>query len=185
MRQNTLEIIIGFAVIFIAFYFLITSYSGHNKDNNQQYQLKAKFDNVEGIIKGSDIQIAGIIIGNVHSLKLDNKTYSADVVLSINKDVKIPLDSRASVTSSGFLGGKFISISPGGDDDFLKPGEKIKYTQSSVNLESLIGKFIYSGGGGASANKASSTEASVPAAKSTQADPLPASLMTSQGAQAQ
>lgn len=173
MKQNILETIIGFGVIFIALYFLISSYTSQNKDNQQQYQLKARFDSVEGIIKGSDVQIGGIIIGTVNSLKLDNMTYSADLVLSINKDVKIPLDSRASVTSSGFLGGKFISIAPGGDDDFLKPGEKIKYTQSSVNLESLIGKFMYSGGGGQASGSGSSSNNSSSPAKTTPAQVTP------------
>ncbi|MDX1923743.1 MAG: outer membrane lipid asymmetry maintenance protein MlaD [Rickettsiaceae bacterium] len=150
MKQNTLETILGFAVILTALIFLFYSYSQKNKDSYEEYHLAAKFDSIDGIINGSDVQIAGIIVGRVSSLTLDPETYSAIATLSIAKHIQIPTDSRASVSSSGFLGGKYISITPGGDDEFLKDGGQIKYTQSSINLESLIGKFMYSGNAGSS-----------------------------------
>jgi phospholipid/cholesterol/gamma-HCH transport system substrate-binding protein len=147
MKQNILETIVGFAVIFIAIFFLTYSYSAQNSDYKERYKLHATFQSVEGIIKGGDVSIGGIIVGTIENLTLDPVTYDAKVELAIDKDIKIPLDSRASIASSGFLGGKYVAITPGGDEEYLKPGDRLKYTQSSINLESLIGKFMYSGGG--------------------------------------
>lgn len=148
MKQNMFEIFVGFAVLFTAIFFLTFSYGTQSHDTSSTYNVKATFQSVDGIIKGSDVNIGGIIIGKVDSMKLDNQTYNAVVTFAIDNNVKLPTDSRAAVTSSGFLGGKYISITPGGDDDYINDGGEIKYTQSSINLESLIGKFMYSGKGG-------------------------------------
>jgi len=144
MKQNLLETFIGFLVLGIALAFLIYTYQVQNREVTEEYTLSCTFQSVDGINKGSDVDIAGIIIGKVSSLTLDPKTYNAVLTLSVDKKVKIPTDSRAAITSSGFLGGKYVSITPGGDDAFLEDGAQIKYTQSSINLESLIGKFMYS-----------------------------------------
>lgn len=144
MKQGSLETLIGFAIIFIAGFFLIYSYKAQNQDPHETYNLEATFQSVEGIIVGSDVTIGGIIVGKVHSLALDPSTYDAKMLISIDKNVLVPKDSRALITSSGFLGGKYVAISPGGDDKFLNHGDRIQYTQSSINLESLIGKFMYS-----------------------------------------
>ena len=88
--------------------------------------------------------IAGIKIGEVSSLELDADSFMAKMKLTINKNVKLPTDSQAIVASSSLLGGKFILISPGADETNLKNDDQIKMTQSAVNLESLIGKLIYS-----------------------------------------
>lgn len=147
MKQNLFEIAVGFVVLFTSIFFLIFSYGSQNHESTSTYSISATFQNVDGIIKGSDINIAGIPVGKVESLKLDRTTYNAVLKFSIDSKVKIPTDSRASVTTSGFLGGKFISITPGGDEGYISDGGEIKYTQSSVNLENLIGKFMYSSKG--------------------------------------
>jgi phospholipid/cholesterol/gamma-HCH transport system substrate-binding protein len=145
MKQNLFETFVGFAVIAIALFFLTYSYHSKNGDNKERYRLFATFQSVEGVIKGGDVSIGGIIVGTVDKLKLDPVTYNAHVEFLIDHDVKIPTDSRAIIASSSFLGGKYVAITPGGDDNYLKEGERIKYTQSSINIESLIGKFMYSG----------------------------------------
>jgi len=88
--------------------------------------------------------LAGINIGSVEKMSLDQSNFSALLTLKIKREVKLPSDSLASVNTSGFLGNKFISITPGGADDDLKEGGRIKYTQSSINIEALIGKLMYS-----------------------------------------
>lgn len=158
MKQNILETFVGFMVLAVAAFFLLYFYGSKQSDSREEYTLNATFQNVEGVIKGSDVMIGGIIVGYIQDLKLDPVTYDAKIVLSIDKDVKIPSDSRAAIASSGFLGGKYVSITPGGDDNFLQPGDKIKYTQSSINLESLIGKFMYSGSSSNSSKSESKTE---------------------------
>lgn len=147
MKQNIVETIIGFVVLAIALTFFVFAYvTGGSSGKDEGYILKANFQNAEGIVPGSDIMIAGIKIGTVRNLLLDRNTFFAMMEMNIDKDVKLPTDSQAAIVSSGFLGGKFVSIVPGGDSEDLKNYDQIKLTQSSVNMEALIGKFMYSFG---------------------------------------
>ena len=67
----------------------------------------------------------------------------AEVILSIDKNIdNIPIDSTASIVTAGLLGEKYISISIGGEVDYLKNGDRFEDTQSAVILEDLIGKFL-------------------------------------------
>lgn len=146
MKQNIIEIIVGFIILIIAAMFLIYAYNRSGQDVDTGYTLEARFQNAEGIVTGSDIMLAGIKIGDVKNLTLDRENFYAVMQMSINKDIKLPKDSQAAIVSSGFLGGKFVAIIPGGDTEDFKDGDQIKFTQSSVNMESLIGKFMYSFG---------------------------------------
>lgn len=147
MKQNVIETIIGFAILIITGWFFVYAYNTNSMNNDSDgYILNAKFQNAEGIVIGSDIMTAGIKIGEVYDMTLDRNTFFALMKLRINKGIQIPEDSQASVSSSGFLGGKFISINPGASDADLKNNDDIKFTQSAVNIEALIGKFMYSFG---------------------------------------
>ncbi|MES2215176.1 MAG: outer membrane lipid asymmetry maintenance protein MlaD [Pseudomonadota bacterium] len=147
MNQNIIETMIGFIVLGIALTFFVFAYTtGGNTNSHKGYTLKANFQSAEGIVPGSDIMVAGIKIGSVTKLTLNRDTFFAMMEMSINDDIKLPTDSQAAIVSSGFLGGKFVSIVPGGDSEDLKHNDQIKLTQSSVNMESLIGKFMYSYG---------------------------------------
>jgi phospholipid/cholesterol/gamma-HCH transport system substrate-binding protein len=159
MRQNVIETIIGFIILAVTGWFFVYAYSTNSmKTDSDGYILAAKFQNAEGIVVGSDIMTAGIKIGEVSEMTLDRNTFFAVMKLRINKGIQIPEDSQASVVSSGFLGGKFISITPGASDTDLKNNDAIKFTQSSVNIESLIGKFMYSFGSNSNSSSGSSTE---------------------------
>jgi phospholipid/cholesterol/gamma-HCH transport system substrate-binding protein len=132
-------------VIAIAVCFFMFAYGGQKSDDgSDHYMVMAKFQSVDGIIDGSDVMIAGINVGSVSDLKLDPVSFMAIVTMKIDKKIKLSTDSQASVVSNGFLGGKFISITPGIDETILNEMDTMVYTQSSVNLESLIGKFMYS-----------------------------------------
>lgn len=147
MKQNIIETLVGFVVIITALVFLTFAYNiGHDSKPDGYYSLKARFENSEGITSGSDVMISGIKIGFVDKLDLDKISFMANLTMRINKDIKLPKDSQAAITTSGFLGGKFIAIIPGGDDATLADNDQIKRTQSSVSIESLIGKLIYSFG---------------------------------------
>jgi phospholipid/cholesterol/gamma-HCH transport system substrate-binding protein len=147
MKKNTFEIIMGFMIIIIAILFAWficdQAYFAYNK-KDKSYSISAKFQNISGIIQGSDVMIAGIKIGQVDVLHLDPETYQAVIILKINDDVKLPINSTASVVSSGVVGNKFIVIEPGSAEVNLKNGDSISHTTSAINLEALIGKFIYS-----------------------------------------
>lgn len=106
------------------------------------YTLSAEFENISGVKSGADIQVSGVNIGTVRKLSLSEDGY-ASAVLQIDKAVKVPVDSIASVKSKGIIGDKFIQITLGGDEELYQPGEVIVDTESSVDLESLISKFAF------------------------------------------
>jgi len=148
MRQNVIETILGMIILAVAVWFFAYAYNTNRMNNDTDgYIVTARFQNAEGIVIGSDIMTAGIKIGEVWDMTLDRNSFFAIVKLKINKGIQLPKDSQASVVSSGFLGGKFVAIAPGASDDDLKDNDVIKFTQSSVNIEALIGKFMYSFGG--------------------------------------
>ena len=140
-----LETIIGFLVIIVAIGFAVFSYkvSELKKYSTDVYKLTAKFSQIEGILIGSDIKISGINVGSVTDIKLDQESYDAVVTMAINNDIKIPEDSSAQITTEGFLKNKYIAIYAGADKKALKNNGRIKFTQSSISLENLIGKLLY------------------------------------------
>jgi phospholipid/cholesterol/gamma-HCH transport system substrate-binding protein len=78
-------------------------------------------------------------------MTIDPDTYAAVIELSINPKIKLPTDTSASIISESLLGGKYLDLQPGGDEEMMKEGGIIEQTQSSVILESLIGQFIFNG----------------------------------------
>lgn len=146
MNKNLIETLTGAFVLIIAGWFLLF-FMEHNTGvsiSKDHYSLIAKFEQADGITVGTPVRIGGVKVGVVVSESLDPKTYFAVVEISLNKDIQIPEDSIAKISSEGLVGGKYFAISPGADDEMLKPGEEIKYTQSSISLETLIGKMIFS-----------------------------------------
>lgn len=149
MKKNIIETIVGAGVIAVAAGFLLYAYnrSELGADSASGYTVKAKFANATGVNIGSDVRVGGIKIGVVTDMQLDPETYEAVAFLHINEASKLPKDSSAAIVSAGLLSEKFIQITPGGEEAMLKDGGKIDFTQSSVSLEELIGKFVFSGGG--------------------------------------
>lgn len=144
MRGNTFEILTGFAVVVLSAALLVYAYMGTQGKNVSGYQLRVKFERADGLHEGSDVKIGGIRVGQVVRLELDPVNYSAVAVLSIDPNVKLPTDTSAAIISENLLGGKYLSVTPGGDEEMLKPGDQIESAQSSVILEDLIGRFIFS-----------------------------------------
>lgn len=146
MKQNIIETFVGFVVLIIAALFLNFAYKVGGTSDPKGYQVYASFQSAEGIVVGSDVMVAGIKIGVVKKIELDPNSFFANIYINIKDDVKIPKDSKASVVTSGLLGGKYISIVPGSDEQDLAPDGQIIYTQSAINVESLINKLISSFG---------------------------------------
>ena len=148
MSGNVVETLIGAVVLVVAGFFLYFSYEKADVGAVQGYSLTAKFDKVDGVKVGSDVMLAGIKVGTVTDESLDTKEYLAVLQLSLATNVKLPDDSAIKIASDGPLGGKYLSIDPGGSEDYLEAGDEIRFTQGAVDLTELIGKAIYSGGGG-------------------------------------
>lgn len=161
MANNAIETVMGAVVLAVAGGFLYFAYDSSSVKSVDGYKIEADFTNITGIGLGSDVRIGGIKIGVIEKLKLDPKTYQAVAQMRINDDIILPKDSSASVQSAGLLGDKFVAIEPGGDEKNLGSGDKITFTQSSVSLEEMIGKFVFSGGGADAGD-----EGAAPAAKS-------------------
>ena len=151
MSGNLVETLIGAMVLLVAGFFLYFSYDKADVRAVSGYSLTAKFDKVDGVKTGSDVMLAGIKVGTVTNQSLDSDEYLAVLQLSLASDVRLPDDSAIKVLSDGLLGGKYLSIDPGGSENYLDAGEEIRFTQGTVDLTELIGKAIYnsSSGGGA------------------------------------
>lgn len=146
-NKNLLETIVGAFVLVGAIILFYKAYDKGSVKTADGYKLNAAFDSVEGVVEGSDVSIGGIKVGIVDKLAIDPKTYRANASIIIDNKIKLPSDSSVIVASSGLIGGKYLSISPGGSEDLLKEGSSFEYTQSSVNFETLLGKYIFSNKG--------------------------------------
>jgi len=109
------------------------------------YSVQARFQSVSGLKSGAHVEMAGVQIGQVASISLDREKKVAMVKMKINKDVSLSDDVIASVSTAGLIGDKFIKLSPGGSSRTLRPGDVITETESSLNLEELIGKYVFGG----------------------------------------
>ena len=108
------------------------------------YTLSAKFDNIGGLKVRAPVKSAGVVVGRVASIALDEKTFQAVITVQIEKNYHFPKDSSAKILTSGLLGEQYIGIEAGGDDANLVAGATIQFTQSAIVLESLISQFLYS-----------------------------------------
>jgi phospholipid/cholesterol/gamma-HCH transport system substrate-binding protein len=146
MNKNMIETITGAAVLGIAAWFLMF-FMEHNTAvsvTNDHYTLFAKFEQADGISVGTPVRIGGVKVGVVISEELDPKTYNAVVKFSLSNNIQIPTDSTAKISSDGLIGGKYLTIVPGADEKMLVANEEVQFTQSSINLETLIGKMVFS-----------------------------------------
>jgi phospholipid/cholesterol/gamma-HCH transport system substrate-binding protein len=146
LKENIVEAFIGALVLAVAGVFIAYAYTHTERGSAQGYEIIAKFPATVGIGVGSDVRISGIKVGSVIAQNLDPKTYQAQLTLSINRTVPLPIDTNAKIASEGLLGGAYVALVPGGSDELLRAGEQIEQTQGSVDLTDLIGRFIYGGG---------------------------------------
>ncbi|MCR4624014.1 MAG: outer membrane lipid asymmetry maintenance protein MlaD [Alphaproteobacteria bacterium] len=143
-KGRTFETVVGVFVLIIAVCFFNYVYSKSSWKSIDGYVLKAKFDRADGLTEGTDVKISGVRVGKIDNIEVDPKTFFAVVTFHISEDIKVPTDSSANVASDGLFGGKYLSITPGGEEETLKNGEEIECTTGPVNLESLIGNFVMS-----------------------------------------
>ncbi|MEK9944932.1 MAG: outer membrane lipid asymmetry maintenance protein MlaD [Alphaproteobacteria bacterium] len=141
MKGNLFEALIGAVVLGVAAVFLVFAFSTTDVGAVNGYEVTATFDRVDGVNAGADVRMSGIKIGTVTQLELDPQTFLARATLNIDSAVELPSDSSAEITTEGLLGGKYMAIVPGGAEDTIPNGGRIQFTQSSISLEGLIGRF--------------------------------------------
>ncbi len=145
MKKHTLEMVVGLFMVlgFAALVYLALNLGEVSfLDRGSTYFLEAEFDNISGIKKGATVQIAGVVVGEVSGVRL-NEDRNAQLTFKLDKGVDIPLDSIASVKSQGIIGDKYIQISLGGDLEKFEEYGLIVDTESAVDIESLISKFAF------------------------------------------
>jgi phospholipid/cholesterol/gamma-HCH transport system substrate-binding protein len=148
MTSRKIEILVGLfvAAAIAAFFMLAMSVSNMSSyGGGESYQLSARFDNVGGLKVRSPVAAGGVTIGRVSDIQYNSDTYEAVVIMSIEEKYnKFPVDTAASIFTSGLLGEQFVGFEPGAEEEFLKQGDTIDLTQSALVLEQIIGQFLYS-----------------------------------------
>ncbi len=108
------------------------------------YRVTANFDSVSGLRSGASVEIAGVEVGRVDRIALDpGQGYTASVALRINSGVEIQDDVIASVRTRGIIGDKYVQLKPGGSERILKDGARIRETESAIDFEGLVSKYIH------------------------------------------
>ena len=147
MGRAWLDLWVGLFVVagICALLFLALKVGSMNTVNAaDSYQVVAQFDNIGGLKVRAPVKSAGVVVGRVTSISFDDKTYVAEVTMSMEKRYAFPTDTSASILTSGLLGEQYIGLEAGKNSVKLVNGDRLKLTQSAVVLENLIGQFLYS-----------------------------------------
>ncbi|MEW6289906.1 MAG: outer membrane lipid asymmetry maintenance protein MlaD [Thermodesulfobacteriota bacterium] len=145
MRKANVEFIVGIFLIlgFLAFAYISLQFGEFSVfSKGQNYTILADFDSAAGLKKGAMVTIAGVSVGKVSNIRLTNEQ-QAEVALYLSNEVKVTEDAIASIKTQGIIGDKYIRISQGGSDTYLAEGGMITETESAVDLEELISKYIF------------------------------------------
>jgi len=146
MDKTTLDIWVGlFVATGIAALMGLAMKVGNLTSNTlgETYMVTANYENIGGLKPRAPVKSSGVVVGRIDNIKFDTKAYQAVVTLKIDKRYPFPKDTSANIYTSGLLGEQYISLEPGGDDHFLKEGDRISKTQDAVVLEKLISQFLY------------------------------------------
>ena len=146
MKQLDIEYTVGLFMIagMLSLLWLTMELGGVATAGDDTYTLKARFVSASGLKPGADVELAGVVVGQVTRVSYIADEYEAEVELDIAKDAKLQEDAIASIRSTGIIGGKFLKITPGGSDIILVENDEIMETESSVNFEELLSKYIFS-----------------------------------------
>jgi len=173
MGRNAIETVLGAVVLAIAALFLVFAYSNADLRKVQGYTISANFPMVDGLKEGGDVKMNGVKVGSISSMNLITdpgvSQYMVNVRMTILPAVRVPVDSIVMVASESLLGGKYLSIEVGIDEELVKNDNtgKITRTQAPMRLDDLIGQLIYN-------SKKSEAPAPAPAPAASHTAPTPA-----------
>jgi phospholipid/cholesterol/gamma-HCH transport system substrate-binding protein len=143
MKKIDLELAVGLFIIagILCLGYLSVKLGKLEIMGERGYEIYGVFSNIGGLKVGSSVEIAGVNVGRVKSIVLDD--FQARVVLNFPKDLPIQEDAIASIKTRGLIGEKYIEITPGGSEKVIKPGGRIRETQPAIDMEELISKFVF------------------------------------------
>lgn len=144
MKRSAVETILGLIVLFVAGFFLYYSYEVGNVAAADGYLISADFSGIGGLKAGDDVVISGVKVGSVQGVELMKDSFLARVHMSVDKAIELPSDTVALISSESLLGGRYLALEPGAEEEVLTDGGNIQYTQAPQNLEQLLGQFIFS-----------------------------------------
>ncbi len=146
MNNRTIEFLVGSFVLvgLVAVLYLAIQVGGARFFGSDSYELKARFSSAGGVNPGSRVEIAGVRVGTVKSIVLDEDFY-AMITLELPKHIRLDEDTMASIKTAGLIGDRYILLSPGGSGIPLEPGDTLFDTESALDIESLISKFALGG----------------------------------------
>lgn len=147
MKKASVELAVGVFVLIgiLCIGYLTIKLGKMELLGDNHYQLLARFDNVSGLKVGASVEIAGVSVGKVDAISLEPERLVARVRLKIDRRVQLHDDVIASVKTAGLIGDKYIKLTPGGGGTMLEPGDEITETESAVDLEELISKYVFGG----------------------------------------
>ncbi|WP_305042622.1 outer membrane lipid asymmetry maintenance protein MlaD [Geoalkalibacter sp.] len=145
MKRFNVEVSVGLFLVlgFLCFAWLAVKLGDVRLFGDTSYRVTARFGSISGLKPGAQVEIAGVKVGRVARISLDPERYDAVVELAMDRDVRLTEDSIASIRTAGIIGDRYVSISPGGAMDYIEPGGRIHETESAINLEELISKYIF------------------------------------------
>lgn len=145
MKKMNLEMIVGLFLLtgLACFSFIAIKMGDIRLFMQDSYPVTAKFISISGLKEGAIVELAGVKVGKVTGIDLDGGDYEAVVHMDIDKNVRLSDDSIASIRTAGIIGDRYVKLTPGGSDDYLKPGDEITETESAINLEELVSKYIF------------------------------------------
>ena len=143
MKKFDLELAVGLFIIagVVCLGYLSIKLGKMEIVGEKGYEIYGVFSNVGGLKVGSSVEIAGVNVGRVKSIALED--YQANVVLNLPAGLKIQEDAIVSVKTKGLIGEKYVEIAPGGSEKIIKPGGRIRETQPAIDMEELISKFVF------------------------------------------
>ncbi len=143
MQRNVIETVMGGVVLIVAAMFVGIAFRSGTATTPAGYQVTAEFDDASGMGPGSEVRMSGVKIGTVAAQDLDPVTFLATITLIINDDIQLPVDSSAKILPDGLLGGNFLALEPGAEEEIIQSGGRIEFTQSAINVVELISRFVF------------------------------------------
>lgn len=146
MNRNVIETVLGAVVLISAAVFLAFAYNSADLGKKEGYLVSADFDRVDGLKPGNDVKMNGVVVGSIMDIKLNKETYRATLRFSVDESIKLPRDTMAQVASESLLGGKYLSLEMGvEEDDFVPTNGKgrLTHTTPPMRLDDLIGQLIF------------------------------------------
>jgi len=145
-RQAKIEIWVGAFVLMSVLALVMIAFQVSNFNtwkDRPSYNISALFDNIGGLKVRAPVKMSGVVIGRVTAVTVDPLSFKARVMMKVDKAYnELPIDSSASILTSGLLGDQYVGIEVGGEEEYLAEGDQVEMTQSALVLEELIGQFL-------------------------------------------